>query len=92
MTKLNPVIIDFKAKEVLSISNMLSKAKASKEFIDDEDIRDDVRVLLDNASYLNSLLKSYTPEQIAASCERAGYSSDVKQALEGVTILNELGF
>ena len=88
MTKLEPAVIDFKAKEIICISNMLVKASMSKELIDDDDIREDARVYIDNIGYINNLLEKYTPEYIIGKCLLAGYAADIERLFKEARILN----
>jgi len=88
MTKLEPAVIDFKAKEIICIFDMLDKASVSKELIDDPDIREDTRVVIDDIEYFNTLLKSHTPEYIVNECRVAGYSTDVEALFKEAGILN----
>ena len=88
MTKLEPMILDFKAKEVICIFDMLDKASMHGELIDDPDIREDTRVVIDDIEYFNTLLKSHTPEYIANECKAAGCSTDVETLFNEVGLLN----
>ena len=88
MTKLEPIVLDFKAKEIICISDMLIKASMHGELIDDPDIREDARTYIDNIGYINNLLEKYTPEYIIGKCLLAGYAADVEALFKEAGILN----